>query len=77
MRKCSQYPGEFWYELKLNAEKPRPVPLPNMVAELGKTVTRQIPIRNDLQESCLVNITLSNNTHFVLHSQVEEILVSS
>ncbi|KAL5265854.1 hypothetical protein ACHWQZ_G006507 [Mnemiopsis leidyi] len=61
--------GEFWYELKLNAEKPRPVSLPQLSAELGKSETTQIPVRNDLPESCLVHITLSNTSHFILHSQ--------
>ena len=62
--------GEFWYELKLNAEKPRPVALPHMVAELGKTVRTQIPITNDTPDTSVVHITLSNSPHFVLHSQV-------
>ncbi|XP_042314327.1 cilia- and flagella-associated protein 47 [Sceloporus undulatus] len=56
--------GEFWYALKLKAQKPQPTTMPEVECELGKWVRQYIPLVNPTHEILEVKPLNSNPGHF-------------
>nr|XP_014349939.1 PREDICTED: cilia- and flagella-associated protein 47-like isoform X1 [Latimeria chalumnae] len=56
--------SEFWYELKLNAEKPAPLSLPEVQCELGKWTRQFIPLVNPTEETLELEAVNSNPENF-------------
>ncbi|KNC96854.1 uncharacterized protein SPPG_07686 [Spizellomyces punctatus DAOM BR117] len=59
--------GEFWYQLKLEAEEAPPVELPEMSCALGKCCFQLLPLVNPLNRPIILAISLSNTRDFALH----------
>uniref|UniRef100_A0A7N4PXI9 Cilia and flagella associated protein 47 n=1 Tax=Sarcophilus harrisii TaxID=9305 RepID=A0A7N4PXI9_SARHA len=59
---------EFWYLLKLTAQRPRPTTMPETRCDLGKKVPQIIPLVNSTSETLELTITNSNPTNFLLES---------
>eukprot|EP00842_Homolaphlyctis_polyrhiza_P003820 jgi/Hompol1/4439/HPOL_001781-RA len=56
--------GEFWYELKLEANKSPPISLPDMAAPLGKCSTQLLTLENPLSQPVSLDISVSNPRDF-------------
>eukprot|EP00002_Diphylleia_rotans_P030530 TRINITY_DN6284_c0_g1_i1.p1 TRINITY_DN6284_c0_g1~~TRINITY_DN6284_c0_g1_i1.p1 ORF type:complete len:2909 (+),score=517.05 TRINITY_DN6284_c0_g1_i1:178-8904(+) len=58
--------GQFWYLLKLQSEDCPPIELPQVVAEIGKSVESFVTIDNPLDEPVALQAESSNNRNFYL-----------
>nr|XP_028583978.1 cilia- and flagella-associated protein 47-like [Podarcis muralis] len=62
----SEKHGEFWYALKLKAQRPRSTKLPIAECELGKWVRQNIHLVNPTYEILELNYMNSNTAHFIM-----------
>ncbi|XP_028583251.2 cilia- and flagella-associated protein 47 isoform X2 [Podarcis muralis] len=62
----SEKHGEFWYALKLKAQRPRSTKLPIAECELGKWVHQNIHLVNPTYEILELNYMNSNTAHFIM-----------
>ncbi|XP_044297815.1 cilia- and flagella-associated protein 47 isoform X4 [Varanus komodoensis] len=67
--------GEFWYALKLNAQKPKPTRLPEVECELGKCVRQYIPLVNPTYEILELKCLNTNPTHFSMDIDLKTNLI--
>ncbi|XP_013416633.1 cilia- and flagella-associated protein 47 isoform X1 [Lingula anatina] len=63
--------GEFWYDLCLTAESPRPTTLPHMECELGRWTKQTITLNNPTDEILELIPTISNTNNFTLERDNE------
>ncbi|XP_036600089.1 cilia- and flagella-associated protein 47 [Trichosurus vulpecula] len=66
---------EFWYLLKLTAEKPRPTTMPEIQCDLGKKVRQIIPLVNSTRETLELTITNNNPANFLLDPNKKTLLI--
>ncbi|XP_072471294.1 cilia- and flagella-associated protein 47 isoform X2 [Notamacropus eugenii] len=66
---------EFWYLLKLTAERPRPTTLPEIRCDLGKKVRQIIPLVNSTRETLELTVTNNNPVNFLLESNKKTLLI--
>ncbi|XP_027731257.1 cilia- and flagella-associated protein 47 [Vombatus ursinus] len=66
---------EFWYLLKLTAERPRPTTMPEIQCDLGKKVRQIIPLVNSTRETLELTITNNNPVNFFLDPNKKAILI--
>ncbi|XP_060129517.1 cilia- and flagella-associated protein 47 isoform X2 [Zootoca vivipara] len=71
----SEKHGEFWYALKLKAQRPRSQTLPIAECELGKWVHQHILLANPTYEILELNYMNSNSAHFIMEIDPEIPLV--
>ncbi|KAJ7320666.1 hypothetical protein JRQ81_020177, partial [Phrynocephalus forsythii] len=71
----SEKTGEFWYALKLNAQKPRPTTMPEVECELGKWVRQYIRLVNPTYEILELKPSNNNSTHFLLEIDPKDCLI--
>ncbi|XP_077199055.1 cilia- and flagella-associated protein 47 isoform X2 [Paroedura picta] len=62
----SEKTGEFWYALRLKAEKPLARTLPEVECELGKWVRQYIALVNPTYESLAFKVVNNNSAHYSL-----------
>ncbi|XP_016288857.2 cilia- and flagella-associated protein 47 isoform X1 [Monodelphis domestica] len=66
---------EFWYLLKLTAEKPRPTTLPEIQCYLGKNINLTIPLVNTTRETLELRVINSNPINFLLDTSKKTIFI--
>ncbi|XP_054830748.1 cilia- and flagella-associated protein 47-like [Eublepharis macularius] len=71
----SEKTGEFWYALRLKAEKPLPKKLPEVECELGKWVRQYIPLVNPTSESLELKVVNNNSAHYSLETDSPNLLI--
>ncbi|XP_068919939.1 cilia- and flagella-associated protein 47 [Petaurus breviceps papuanus] len=66
---------EFWYLLKLTAERPRPTTMPEIQCDLGKKVHQIIPLVNSTRETLELTVTNNNPANFLLDANKKSLLI--
>uniref|UniRef100_A0ABM5FY67 Cilia- and flagella-associated protein 47 n=1 Tax=Pogona vitticeps TaxID=103695 RepID=A0ABM5FY67_9SAUR len=71
----SEKAGEFWYALKLNAQKLRPTTMPEVECELGKWVRQNIRLVNPTYEILELKPSNNNPAHFSLEIDPKDCVI--
>ncbi|XP_044525149.1 cilia- and flagella-associated protein 47 [Gracilinanus agilis] len=66
---------EFWYLLKLTAEKPRPTTLPEIRCYLGKNINLTIPLVNTTRETLELTVINTNPINFLLETSKKPLFI--
>ena len=67
--------GEFWYDLRLQAESPQQTTLPHMECDLGRWTKQVIVLDNPTEETLELIPTISNTNNFSLERDNERPLI--